>query len=53
MGYDKNKCKKSILEKNFDSYMAIYLLVLKQSTREGVKSTSDLFSDTYIRYIND
>ena len=53
MGYDKNICKKSVLDNNFDSYMAIYLLTLKQTIREGIESISDLFSDEYIRYIND
>ena len=53
MGFDKQKCKKSVLENNYDSYMAIYLLTLKQSIREGIESISDLFSEEYIRYIND
>ena len=53
MGYDKNLCKKSVLENNFDQYMAIYLLTLKQTIREGIESISDLFSAEYIKYIND
>ena len=53
MGYDKNMCKKSLLENNYDSYMAIYLLTLKQSIRKGIESISDLFSYEYIKYISD
>ena len=53
MGFDKTKCKERVLENNYDSYMALYLLVLEQSIREGNESISDLFSDEYIKYIND
>ena len=53
MGYDRNLCKKSVLENNYDSLMAIYLLTLKQSIKEGKESISDLFSDEYLKYIND
>ena len=53
MGIDKNLCRKSALENNYDSYMAIYLLTLKQSIRKGEESISDLFSEQYIKYIND
>ena len=53
MGFDRNLCKKSILENNYDSFMAIYLLTLKQRIREGIESISDLFSDEYINFIND
>ena len=53
MGYDHNLCKKSVLENIYDSYMALYLLTLKQSIRGGEESISDLFSDKYLQYIND
>ena len=53
MGYDRNKVKKSVLENKYDSFMAIYLLTLKQRIREGEESISDLFSDEFIKYIND
>ena len=53
MGYDRNMVKKSVLENKYDSLMAIYLLTLKQRIREGEESISDLFSDEFIKYIND
>ena len=53
MGYNRKLCIKSVLRNDYDSLMAIYLLTLKQSIREGKESISDLFSDEYIKYIND
>jgi len=52
-GYDKNKCKKSIENNNYDSYSSIYYLTLKQFTRENKSSISDLFSDEYLNYLKD
>ena len=53
MGFDKNLCRKSVMNNRYDSLMAIYLLTLKQSIREGEESISDLFSEEYLSYIND
>jgi len=53
LGYNRIACKKSILKEKYDSLMAIYLLILKQSIKEGNKSIADLFSDKYLEYIND
>jgi len=52
-GYDKDKCKKSIENNNYDSYSSIYYLTLKQFTRENKSSISDLFSDEYLNYLKD
>ena len=53
LGYNRISCKKSILKDKYDSLMAIYLLILKQSIKEGNESIADLFSDKYLEYIND
>ena len=52
-GYDKEKCRKSILNYNFDENCSIYYLTLKQMIREKKESISDLFSDEYINYLKD
>ena len=53
LGYNRIACKKSILKEKYDSLMAIYLLILRQSIKEGNESIADLFSDKYLEYIND
>ena len=50
-GMDKIQCKKSILSNNYDSYTALYLLILKQLIRNGNSSVSDLYSDKYLNFI--
>ena len=52
-GYDKDKCKDSILNNNFDENCSIYYLTLKQIIREKKSSISDLFSEEYIEYLKD
>ena len=53
IGYNKILCKKSILDDKYDSLMAIYLLTLKKSIKEGKKTIADLFSEKFVAYIND
>lgn len=50
-GYDKEECRESLLENKYDSLTAIYYLTLKQMSKEGKTSISDLFSETYVNYI--
>ena len=50
-GYDKKKVMKSIENYNYDENCSIYYLTLKQFTRENKASISDLFSDKYLKYL--
>ena len=52
-GFDREKCKESIRDNKYDAYTAFYYLSLKQMSREGKSSISDLFSDEYVKYIKD
>ena len=52
-GFDREKCKESIRENKYDSFTAFYYLSLKQMSREGKSSISDLFSDKYVSYIKE
>ena len=51
-GYDKEECRLSILENKYDALTAFYYLRLKQMSREGKSSVSDLFSEEYVKYIS-
>ena len=52
-GYDKEKCRKSIVNYIYDENCSIYYLTLKQLIREKKASISDLFSDEYVKYLKD
>ena len=52
-GYDKIKCYESVYNNNYDSYSAIYYLLLKKNIDENKSSISDLYSDEYIKFIKD
>ena len=50
-GYDKNKIKNSVINNKYDEGSALYYLLVKQRTKKGIYSVSDLFSDKFIYYI--
>ena len=52
-GFDKEECRKLLLNNKFCSLTSIYYLCLKKYVREGGKSISDLESDLFEEYIND
>ena len=52
-GFDKEECRKLLLNNKFCSLTSIYYLCLKKYIREGGKSISDLESDLFEEYIND
>ena len=52
-GFDKDECKKLLLNNKFCSLTSIYYLCMKKYVREGGKSVSDLESDLFEEYIND
>ena len=49
--FDKNKIKNSVINNKFDEGSALYYLLVKQRTKNGIDSESDLFSDKFIKYI--
>ena len=52
-GFDKEECRKLLLNNKFCSLTSIYYLCLKKFVREGGKSISDLESDLFVEYVND
>jgi 5'-AMP-activated protein kinase catalytic alpha subunit len=52
-GFDKEECRRLLLNNKFCSLTSIYYLILKKYVREGGKSISDLESDLFEEYIND
>ena len=50
-GYDINKVEESVINNKYNSFSAIYYLILKQFIKKGIHSISDLFSDEYINYL--
>ena len=52
-GFDKEECRKFLLNNKFCCLTSIYYLCLKKFVREGGKSVSDLESDLFEKYIND
>ena len=52
-GYDKKKVEESVIKYRFDSFSAIYYLVLKQFKSNNINSISDLFSEDYLNYLKD
>ena len=52
-GFDKEECRKLLLNNKFCCLTSIYYLCLKKFVREGGKSVSDLESDLFEKYIND
>ena len=49
--YNKNKVRNSIINNKFDSGSALYYLLVKQRSRKGITSVSDLFSEKFINFI--
>ena len=50
-GYNKNTIKNSVINNKFDEGSALYYLLVKQRSKKGIYSVSDLFSDKFIKYI--
>ena len=53
LGYDKKKVEESVINYNYDSFSAVYYLILKQFKKDGINSISDLFSEDYLNYLKD
>ena len=53
MGYDIQKIEDSVIKNKFDSFNAIYYLILKQLKRKGYDSVSDLSSEKFINFLKD
>ena len=51
MGYDQKKVEESVSKSKYDSFSAVYYLILKKFKKDGINSISDLFSDEYINYL--
>ena len=51
--FDRNKIKFSVINNQFDEGSALYYLLVKQRSKNGIYSESDLFSDKFIKYIYD
>ena len=51
--YDKNKVRNSIINNKFDSGSALYYLLVRQRSRKGITSVSDLFSEKFMKFIYD
>ena len=51
MGYDTSKIEESVVNSKYDSFSAVYYLILKQLKRKGINSISDLCSQDYINYL--
>ena len=52
-GYDRKKVEENIINYKFDSFSAIYYLILKQFKKNEISSVSDLFSEDYLNYLKD
>ena len=52
-GYDKNNVKNSVINNKYDEGSALYYLIVKQRSKKGIYSKSDLFSEKFIKYIYD
>ena len=50
-GYDIKKVEESVINNKYNSFSAIYYLILKQFIKKGINSISDLFSNEYINYL--
>ena len=51
-GYDKNQVIENVEKCHYNKYSAVYYILLSKLKREGYHSISDLFSDEYLKYIN-
>ena len=49
--YNKNKVRNSIINNKFNSGSALYYLLVRQRSRKGFTSVSDLFSEKFINFI--
>ena len=49
--FDKNKVRDSVINNKFDSGSALYYLLVRQRSKKGISSVSDLSSDKFIQYI--
>ena len=48
--FDRNKIRFSVVNNQFDEGSALYYLLVKQRSKKGIYSESDLFSDKFIKY---
>ena len=51
MGYDQKKIEESVSKSKYDSFSAVYYLILKKFKKDEINSISDLFSEKYINYL--
>ncbi len=52
-GYDRKKVEDSVMNSRYDSFSAVYYLILKQFKKKGISSVSDLYSGDYLKYLKD
>ena len=50
-GFDPKKVEESVVNYKYDSFSAIYYLILNQFKKKGINSVSDLFSDDFLNYL--
>mgnify|MGYP002626160335 CR=1 FL=1 len=51
-GYDKNSVIENVKKCNYNRNSAVYYIILSKMKREGYHSISDLYSDEFLKYIN-
>ena len=49
--FNKNKVRNSVLTNKFDSGSALYYLLIRQRSKKGITSVSDLYSEKFINFI--
>ena len=51
-GYDKNKVIENVQKCNYNRNSAVYYILLSKLKREGYHSISDLYSDEFLKFVN-
>ena len=51
-GYDKNKVIENVQKCNYNRNSAVYYILLSKLKREGYHSISDLYSDDFLKFVN-
>ena len=51
-GFDKNSVIENVKKCNYNRNSAVYYIILSKMKREGYHSISDLYSDEFLKYVN-
>jgi len=51
-GYDRNEVIENVQKCNYNRNSAVYYILLSKLKREGYHSISDLYSDEFLKYVN-